>query len=53
MNLCAQHRNILLYLGAHFCAPDIFLVTELVEGPNGHHSLTQVLRDRTLRQAAG
>jgi LIM domain kinase 1 len=44
-----KHPHVLQFLGCYFTDPHFYLVTELVEGPDGHNNLYTVLRDRALR----
>jgi hypothetical protein len=39
-----RHPNIVLFLGASFAPPNIFLVSELIIGPRGHNNGAHTLR---------
>eukprot|EP01043_Picozoa_sp_COSAG02_P044424 COSAG02_NODE_3966_length_5976_cov_2.712949_5_plen_341_part_00 len=43
-----RHPNIVLFLGASFAPPNIFLVSELMTGPKGHNNVRRVLDDPSL-----
>ena len=43
-----RHPNIVQLIGASFQAPHVYMVSELVTGPNGHHDLRHCLDDPQL-----
>lgn len=43
-----RHPHIVLFLGASFAPPNIFVVSELVIGAGGHRNMRQVLDDKLL-----